>query len=291
MKNDDFGLELLTPDEVDSIKKEVAFYLNKTGFINRKVREDIFSILETESKVIYYPIEDDEICAFYKKVNGFKFVFINTAIPFEKQIFAAAHELAHVWNIAGDKSEVLQGKDVRGYTEYHEDRNNDIADKAEDVANRFAAEFLVEETILRNILIEKGATRNSVELSTIIELMDYFLVPYKTIVRRLFEINFILRDQCEELLSIPARGEESPIIRLQNRLELCLKNNERAQKIKLANLVDLSLSTYEQKLRTYQSLKYLLAFSNKTPEQFGITEVKEELLGEEELERMLSEDE
>ncbi len=44
--------------------------------------------LEMNCRVIYYPIADDEICGF---------VYINSYLPLEKQVFAAAHELYHIW--------------------------------------------------------------------------------------------------------------------------------------------------------------------------------------------------
>ena len=80
-------------------------------------------------------------------------------------------------------------------------------------------------------------------------------------------------------------------MRLQNRLELCVKNNEVSRKVKLANFVDVSLKAYEHKLRTYEKLNQLLGIVGKNPEQFGIEKEKEELLSEEELEALLSEEE
>src|SRR5665647_2934105 len=54
----------------------------------------------------------DQLWAFYHKdeqEDGSlrKFVFINTSLPYEKQIFAAAHELAHIWGVSEDVSETL----------------------------------------------------------------------------------------------------------------------------------------------------------------------------------------
>ncbi|MCI1693312.1 ImmA/IrrE family metallo-endopeptidase [Aneurinibacillus aneurinilyticus] len=289
MSSNNYSLPFFEEDEITDIKKNVAYFLKQTDYADKIIKDDIFKLLEKECKVLYYPIEDDEICAFYRKVNETKFVFINTAIPFEKQVFAAAHELAHVWDIAGDASEVLQSIAVQNYTEGQQ-QNGILQNKIEDKANRFAAEFLVEEKLLRKELSERDVQKGAVKLHTCIELMDVFLVPYKTIVMRLYEIGYIGDVECKEFLDIPARGESSPVVRLQNRLELCAKNNEISRKIRLANFVDVSLRAYENKLRTYEKLEQLLGFVGKTPEQFGIEQEKEELLSEEELEALLSEE-
>lgn len=285
-----YNLPNFEEDDIIEIKKNVAYFLKEKDCVNKIIKDDIFKLLEKECKVLYYPIEDDEICAFYRNVDETKFVFINTAIPFEKQVFAAAHELAHVWGIAGDASEVLQSIAVQDYTDgqYKEQTRKS---KVEDKANRFAAEFLVEEQLLLKELSERNVRKNDVELNTFVELMDVFLVPYKTIVMRLYEIGYIGFDQCNVFLDIPARGEDSLIVRLQNRLELCTKNNEVSRKIKLANFVDVSLKAYEHKLRTYEKLNQLLGVVGKNPMQFGIEEEKVDLLSEEELEALLSEEE
>ncbi len=220
--------------------------------------------------MLYFPIDDDEICAFYRKVNDTPFVFINTAIPYEKQVFAAAHELAHLWGIGNNQSEVLQNSDVYDFTD-----NNFVDHKNhfEKLANRFAAELLVEEKVLQKELNNREIHKNNVSLKNIVELMDVFLVPYKTIVRRLYEINYIDYEECIKLLAIPARGKDSEIIKLQLRYELCMKNNKRDHRKKLANFVDLSLNAYEQNLRTFERLTYLLSLVNRTPDEFGIKEM------------------
>lgn len=40
---------------------------------------------------------DDDICGFLYNYKKMKFTYINTYLPLEQQIFAAAHELYHIW--------------------------------------------------------------------------------------------------------------------------------------------------------------------------------------------------
>ena len=68
--------------------------LNKSG---RVIGEEIFKILDQTALLIQYPIDDDELCGFVCKKDNRIFAFVNSAIPLEKQMFAAAHELYHIW--------------------------------------------------------------------------------------------------------------------------------------------------------------------------------------------------
>lgn len=291
MNNHFSNINLLDEADIQVISKEISYALHRTGCIGKIVKDDIFKLLEKECRVLYYPIESDEICAFYKKVDDKKFIYINTAIPFEKQVFAAAHELAHVLGVAGDRSEVLQSEVVGDYTDGNENVR-ETREKNEDIANRFAAEFLVQTIVLKDELNKRNCGKDGIDLRTIIELMDLFLVPFKTIVRRIYEIGYLSPPQCEDMLRIQARGQDSEIVRLQQRLELCTRNNNRISNKKLTNFVDLSLDSYEKKLRTYEALTYLLSLAEKTPEQFGIApEESPQLLSEEELDKLLSDEE
>ena len=287
MKKADDILLTLSKEAETEIKEKVRSFLYDKDLGNQVIKDNIFSILEKVCKVLYFPIDDDEICAFYRKVNDTPFVFINTAIPYEKQVFAAAHELAHLWGIGNNQSEVLQNSDVYDFTESN---FVDHKNHSEELANRLAAELLVEEKVLQKELNNREIHKNKVSLKNIVELMDVFLVPYKTIVRRLYEINYIDDVDCMKLLAIPARGKDSEIIRLQMRYELCMKNNQRDQRKKLTNFLDLSLKAYEQHLRTFVRLTYLLSRVDRTPDEFGIKEVTTNMLSETELEKLLDDD-
>ena len=238
------------------------------------------------------------------------FVFINTAIPYEKQIFAAAHELAHIWSTDSRKtrqSEILYANAMNGYAGDPGTTIPSEIDHSEQIANRFAAEFLVEtdelkEEIKKNNIPELSSNREdwrkgeNTELLVqfikgVLILMDIFTVPYKTIVRRLFEINYLDKGLCEALLTVQARAPDSPIRMLQQRFHLCEKNNIVSCRKKLDNIVDLSLTAFEKDLITYEKLESLLGMEDKSPSMFHIRSPEEELMSEEELEARLTEDE
>lgn len=276
-----YNLEVLDYFEIEEIQKNVAF--RSKGLQNKIIRDNIFEILEREAEVIYYPADDEEICAFYKKVDKKKFVFINTSLLYEKQIFAAAHELAHIWRVACDNQELLKASTVNDYTTGENDFKE--KEKIEFIANRFAAEFLVQEDVLIKELDVCKCKKNEINLSDIVKLMDRFLVPYKTIVRRLYETGYIDKVKCEKFLN-----ETDKVLLMQKRLQLCERNNERTKRIKLGNFVDLALRSYENGLRTYEKLNQLLGMINETPAEYGIDKEDVNLMTEEELEKMLGEE-
>jgi Zn-dependent peptidase ImmA (M78 family) len=139
-------------------------------------------------------------------------------------------------------------------------------------ANRFAAELLISEEVFRNELSIRKINKDSIDLSEVIELMDVFLVPSKTLVRRLYEIDYITKNTFEEFMSKEDRNEEQGIMLLQKRLGLCKRNNDRTKEIKLDKLVDTALNLYEKSEITYEKLEYLLSLSKFKPSDFNIHE-------------------
>ncbi len=285
MSNFQRTLPLLNEGEIREIQDKANQALGQFRKTSQIMREDIFNILEINSKVLYYPYNDDEVCAFIVKRRGTFFTFINTTIPLEKQVFAAAHELYHLWFSKVEKWELLHSIIVDNQIENTGDLN-----KEEAKANRFAAEFLVPKNLLMNELDARKQKKEKVEMKDIIGLMDVFMMPYKTIVRRLHEIEFISEEQCNQFLTIPDRDEDEGVMLWQKRLELCARNNERTMRKKLGNLVDMSLEAYEQEVITFDKLTYLLSLAQQKPEQYNINDRVEKLPSEEEVLKMLEED-
>lgn len=158
------------------------------------------------------------------------------------------------------------------------------------MANRFGAEFLLTKDVLINELEIRKIEKESIGLREIVELMDIFLVLYKTLVRRLHEIEFISKLRCEELLVEKDRSEEEWVMFWQKRLKLCKRNNERTNETKFDNMVDMALKLFEMHQITYEKLEYVLSLSGVTPKDFNIIEEEVVLPSEEELLRILEED-
>ncbi len=266
--------------ELETKSRSKLGELNKSG---RVIGEEVFKILEQMAMLIQYPIEDDELCGFVCQKDDRIVAFVNSAIPLEKQIFAAAHELYHIWY---DEAALAKGEMVKDETLETLD-----LDSIESKANRFAAMFLVQQPLIREEL-DNWSVRSAqqLELSHVVRLMDVFGVPYKTIVRRLFEIGFIGRQQCEALLEIPDREETTGVRLLQKRLQIGERWQLRTKTIRFDNLVDHALLAYEKERIPFERLRYLLAMARTTPQALHVA-VAETAPDDAELRRILEETE
>lgn len=164
----------------------------KLSCVNKIIKENIFDILDNNCTVVYYPI-NDENNGFHtaRYVHGEKrnFVFINTWNPMEKQIFTAAHELGHIWEL--DK----QFKDCKC--------------DVEDIMNRFAAELLMPEELFTkdfNRLVDNYLQQDKILftdfIKVCIDLMDIYFVPIHSVVIRIFEIEKIDKKSLDNFLGL-----------------------------------------------------------------------------------------
>lgn len=171
------------------------------------LREDVFSILdEVENcKVIYYPIQDKENNGFHytgipdSAGKELHFVYINTHQTIEKQVFTAAHELGHVLRV---DEEIIQQLSL--------DSSEELRER---IINRFAAELMIPEGPFRSkldsLMSSEEQTNNGKKnvqitaarlINVIVSLMDYFLVPYKSIIYRFKELGYFRDDTAVHLM-------------------------------------------------------------------------------------------
>ena len=174
----------------------------KDLFVNRILREDVFRVLDACCTVIYYPFDKTE------ENDGFHvqrpvdyggrteehFVCINTGKGLEKQVFAAAHELGHIWNMI----ELIWAD---GFEMPKEQRYTEAA------MNRFAAELLMPEDIfkgaaekLREQYVRDGTIALTDACRLVAKLMDDFCVPAQAVIFRLYETKCLSRESCEQWL-------------------------------------------------------------------------------------------
>lgn len=250
--------EQLSNSDINRIKSLCLKKLCEYGLVEDIIGTQVFTILEKESRVLYYPLEDDEVWGFSEMKNGNAFVCINTSLAYDKQVFAAAHELYHLWY--DNASEVILSGNMIS--------ENDLINQSEAAANRFAAEFLVNEGLLLRQIDIYISNRKQLDIKDVLRLANQFLVPYKTMVRRLNEIGVLKDSSCNELLS---KGEQVEIWRKRLGLSLPMREN----RIGLHTLVDLSMDLYEKDLITYEKLEYLLGFAQIKPKDVGIEHIND----------------
>lgn len=249
---------LLDKKNIDEVRLLASQKMNEYGKQNDILGEQIFNLLEQNSRVLYYPLEDAEIWGFYEKINDIPFVCINTSIEYDKQVFVAAHELYHLWFnhpepivLASRLEETEKPLSV-----------NELR------ANRFASEFLIPELLLRQEIQAYGIDCTSITVEDVLKVSRLFVVPYKAMAKRFFEIAIITAKQLDLLYSFPE--EKLAIMRIRLGLEPVQRKNP----IELDNLIDKAMEAYEKHLITKEKLTYLLGFANLTPKAMGIMEEK-----------------
>ena len=200
----------MNPDIVKYIE-EIAEEKRKQYMIvtnSKIVRDNVFNILNQTNRciVLYYPLRNEHNKAFHvsKQIGdeSYHFVYINTEHEKEKQAFAAAHELGHIWNIDGLVED-------RFRTELkNEDR--------EKVINRFVAEFMMPKEIFAKTadekvfpMIKNGKINNFDLINISVYLMYYFFQPYTSIIIRFCELKKIREEDRDNLLEVI---EKSPYI-------------------------------------------------------------------------------
>lgn len=186
------------PIVIEKVRKD--YILN-----NMIIKDDIFGILEKHCTVVYYPIENEINCGFHTqrfvKDKLEDFVYINTAKTVAEQVFAAAHELGHVWGVT---DQVWKMAGEQGILE------NETEER---IINRFAAELLMPEEEFRRTFLrhmEKlSLDSNKLRLVDLIRVMvlqmNDYMVPYESVRRRVIETKIIT----QELGTVLLENEET----------------------------------------------------------------------------------
>ena len=255
----------LSSGEIADVQRQARAKLGECRKTQAIIGTQIFSILGLYARVIYYPLGKvgpwgiTYMWGMDRGVTTEKpFVAINTSIPVDAQVFAAAHELYHIWY---DEKEEAISASILGETDEHGVQ----LDISELKANRFAAEFLVDEEMLRQEMRSYSIRPHKIGVKDILQLTVLFTVPYKTMVKRLYEIEAINQDEREKYLA----KTENSIEQLCKRYSFTVPETD--NRIVIDNLVELAVDIYEKKRISYERLQYLLSMSNLEPSDVGVT--------------------
>lgn len=173
-------------------------------FPNPIIKENTLDILDRFCTVIFFPLENEGNNGFH--INDMPmgeemktFVFVNTAQTMEKQVFTAAHELGHIWNIDG----YIIGK-------YFAEKPLPICDGdpfEERIINRFAAILLMPQDNFKTQFkdeISKYTNNGKILiddlLKFVVSLMVYFYAPFKAVVIRMLELKLVSENIVDTLL-------------------------------------------------------------------------------------------
>lgn len=191
-------MNMYTPLPVE-IEMDITSFIKKKflddelmKYLQEPIKEKVLELLDSLCVVIYYPLDEEDNNGFRLTnmpfLNGSRkdFVYINTAQTTEKQVFTAAHELGHIWEI---DSYIFEQKEQYSFKLEETDR--------EKIINRFAAILLMPKSVFKskfNKLYDKSIKTKFAVLDLlriIVILMDEFFAPYKSVVMRLNELGII----------------------------------------------------------------------------------------------------
>jgi len=259
--------------QIDEIRKLVGEKRRSLGFIGEvPIANDILTILDKLNiMLLEYPIESEGNRPAFSAVimyseegdNKLTFIGLNTADYYDKQIFAIAHELYHFYIKSGT----------------HLSRPDDEENNLKEVkANRFAAEFLLPETVLESIVLDefKTTSLDSIHHKTLMRFIARlhctWWLPYRSLVKRLYEIEAITSKQYTELYDVDERdlsGKYGKIGQAINS-DVFLKLNMPTKNIGASpNEIEVIIRNFEDNLIDEDKFAETLSLFNRTPAEFG----------------------
>ena len=259
--------------QIENIRKLAGDERRKLGFIGETpIANDIITILENMNILLLeYPIKSDDVkpafsAALMYSTEGDKelvFIGLNTADFFDKQIFAIAHELYHFYTKTGSHLSRLS-EEEDSYVEAE--------------ANRFAAEFLLPESTLKSIVLDEFKTSSPRKIQTkmllrfIVRLQCVWWLPYRSLVKRLREIDAVSNEQYERLYNIDERDLDGEYGRMGKAInkEVFVKLNTATNNIGTSPKdIEIIIRNFEDGIIDEDKFINTLNLFNKKPDDFG----------------------
>ncbi len=259
--------------QIESIRKLARDQRQALGFVgDTPIANDIFTILDNLGiRLLEYPIESQgdrpafSAAIMYSEEGGQKLVFIglNTADYFDRQIFAIAHELYHYYSKTGSHLSRL------------EEEGESIVEVQ---ANRFAAEFLLPQSILESIVLDEFKTSclERIQFKTLLRfiarLQCTWWLPYRSLVRRLKETGAISNKQYQELYAINERDLDGEYGRLGKAInyDVFVELNTVTNRVGVSPKdIETIIRNFEDGLISEDNLTDTLLLFGKSPDDFG----------------------
>lgn len=263
----------LSDQEIDTIRKLARDTRFSLGFSDDPpIANDILSILEKLDIILLeLPIESEQgnpafsAVILFSEEGGESLVFIglNTADYYDKQIFAVAHELYHFFTKSGSHLSRHDGQEDDG---------------SEARANWFAAEFLLPGDVLRRRVFEEFMSESlenvqiKVLLRFIARLHCTWWLPYRSLVKRLWEIHAITEDQFRELYAINERNPDGEYGRIgrSTQSDIFIKLNTPTKTIGTSpKAMETIIRNFENNLIDEDTFVRILGQFNKSPADYG----------------------
>lgn len=235
------------------------------------IANDLFVLLEQKGIVIcQYPFPttkkshtDANITRFELDENSLVFIGLNTAIYYDEQIFALAHELYHYIT--------KTGKAYNSEIEYEDQLTEKKAD-------RFAAELLLPSDVLHSTVVKQFKSTNLMGITElrllrfIARLQNEWWLPYRSLVLRLHEEGYIDKSCANRLFEINDRDKNSVYGKIFFSLapDCYEKLNTATKRTDIsASVLEIFIQNYEDGSMTDDEFAELLKLFDKKPSDFG----------------------
>ena len=209
----------INPDRFQKLRRYVGEF-NTSYNGNNIIQDDIFNIVRNYAKrngkhieLFRLPVYDEDFCAFTCVREGKIFTVINSYLPICKQIFAAGHELYHIWRYVSDSDDSLP---LSGSFLTADNMDEETAKNEDNEANAFSALLLAPKSAITEQIEIYDLGQKEFDLDDVIRLMDVFAIPFKAMVLRLYEEKIIDAKRADYLLEKGSVENQKHSMRRQN---------------------------------------------------------------------------
>lgn len=170
-----------------NIEKAATEFRNSNGYSTiNPIR--LKSFLQQLKVMTVYKDLDSSFSGMSLKIDGEKFMLINSMHPIGRQHFTICHELYHLF-VQKDFEHVIC------------DENTEPKEKAEETnADIFAANLILPRDGVLKLVPEGELKKDKVSIKTILEIEQYYACSHRALLRRLVSLDFLSEKKAEELL-------------------------------------------------------------------------------------------
>lgn len=269
---------MLSTQEIERIEKKALeqrkiYDLGDEAPIGLK----IFSYIENifDSFILLYPLKTKKIAGFTRKQGDIIQIFVNTSFDLSFQVFAAAHELYHLVDLKEksiDKFIVCNDQDIS-------ESIDDISSSSEEIkANYFAAAFLMPKDVIKSRFNNLKSKKHS-EVDIVLKIMELqyeYEIPYKTILRRLKELDIIGNKEFKKLKNYDEQIlEYCKMLDNEMRKHIDELENTNGRKYHSLNVPKIAYDVYSNNIISISKLESIVNKYDKTLNDFKV--IKQEI--------------
>ena len=261
---------ILTDKQIAKVKELAGKTRKEMGvYADVSIADDLFTLLEMKGIIVCeYPFADEaHIEAYITIFNNYGdelvFVGLNSNLYYDEQIFALAHELYHYQTKTGMAFQT---------------NNCEEDEVTERMADRYSAELLLPIDELKGSIKKtfRGQDINEISelrmLRFVARLQVQWWLPYRSIIKRMFEEGGLSEDRRDALLNIDCRSENGQYAKILKSIDpdKFLLLNNKSGKLSISNsIMEIVIRNFEDGYISEDEFIKVLALFDKKPCDFG----------------------